>query len=799
MERLSWRGLGARPVLFPTVGMAAGVWLGGGSVSSGAAFLGLAVVLAVGALGLGSRVGGHLCALLSFYCGGVALGAWQASPIIPAGLRPGEPVRLEGVLEEVTRTGESLRVVLAASRAPELAAPAVRFKASLSARAGSGLELLPGQRVQLWARLRPERPPDNPGQGDTYQPRRRRLRLFYGGFDPGRVVVLSAAAPWRGWLEETRSALAARVRALAPGPEAAGLYLALSAGLRSELPDEVEEQFGRSGLAHVLSVSGLHVAALALLCLMLLRWVAVRAWPAARRVDSRRLAAPLCIPLLWGYVVFTGNQPPAVRSALMASAVLLGMALWRRADALNGVCLAALALLAADPASVADLSLRLSFTAVLALILLGPALRELLPVGRPDAASPGWLGYALQKAREAALLALCASAAVTLAGLPLVAGSFHRVSLAGLVSNVICMPLCGLLTVLAAGGAAAFVAWPSVATPLLWAGGWASELLLWAARLFSALPGAAIPVRSMGPASTAAFYAGLLAFALGRGRWRWGAALAPLALAQALVLPALLPGPGLSVTFLSVGHGDATVISSRGHHALVDGGGVPRGADTGRRFVLPFLREEGIDRLDLAVLSHPHPDHALGLVSTLAAIPAERLWLAAGSTDGELSRRVVQAAGGAVVEEVEVGRPAFSLGEARLEVLGPPRDRILLEGVNDQSVVLRIRHGQVTMLLAGDLEEAGEEVLAPGPVTVLKAPHHGSRTSSTPAFVAATRARFVVFCVGAASRFRFPSEEVVERYRAAGARCFRTDLNGAVRFTSDGQDVRAEPFRPGEG
>ncbi len=130
-------------------------------------------------------------------------------------------------------------------------------------------------------------------------------------------------------------------------------------------------------------------------------------------------------------------------------------------------------------------------------------------------------------------------------------------------------------------------------------------------------------------------------------------------------------------------------------------------------------------------------------------------------------------------------------------MLGPPVDRELLEGVNDQSVVLRIRHGAVTVLLPGDIEAPGEESLDPGPVTLLKAPHHGSRTSSSPAFLARVRPRHVVFCVGLDNRFGFPHGEVVERYRALGARCHRTDLEGAITFTSDGQDVRVESFRPG--
>ncbi|HET9450877.1 MAG TPA: MBL fold metallo-hydrolase, partial [Aggregicoccus sp.] len=223
------------------------------------------------------------------------------------------------------------------------------------------------------------------------------------------------------------------------------------------------------------------------------------------------------------------------------------------------------------------------------------------------------------------------------------------------------------------------------------------------------------------------------------------------------------------------------------------------GADTGERFVLPYLKSQRVERLALAVLSHPHPDHALGLRSVLAQLPPQRLWLAAGTADGPLSRQVVAAAGPtARVEEVEAGHAPFALGEATLEVLGPPKERALLEGVNDRSIVLRVRHGEVSVLLAGDVEEEGEEALLPAltPVTVLKAPHHGSRTSSTPALLARLRPRYVVFCVGRANRFGFPHPEVEARYRALGTECLRTDVGGAITLESDGRDVRLVPYLP---
>jgi competence protein ComEC len=599
----------------------------------------------------------------------------------------------------------------------------------------------------------------------------------------------SAAALGR---ERARQERAASTRRVAPSPEAASLFLTLAAGLRADLGDELEQRFSASGLAHVLSVSGLHVALVAVLLLRMLRAGVVLLWRGSRRFDARRVAAPGSIPLVWAYVIFTGNQMPAVRSAVMASAVLIGMAVWRRSDVLNGLSLAAIALIVLDPPCVSDLSTQLSFLAVASLGIVSPAIREMIPLPPPDPRIKGWRGWVAELG-ENALGTLCASVAVVMSSAPLIAETFHRLSLAGLISNIVCLPLCSLLTVLAAGGAAVHLASPWLSWPLLFGGTWASWLLLRAVDFFAALPGASVPVPSLGLACGTLFLLGLFGFALARGRARWIGLLVPASVAL-IVLPRALPHPGLTVTFLSVGHGDAIVMSSRGHHAIVDGGGVPGGADTGSRYVIPFLREKGISSFDLAVLSHPHPDHALGLITTLEAIPTARLWVPRGDVGGELGMKVIAAAGSAQVDEVEAGHPSLSLGEARIEVLGPPEDKVLLKGVNDRSVVLRVQHGDVTFLLTGDIEVAAEERLQPGPATVLKAPHHGSGTSSTQAFVDRVHPRHVVFCVGRRSRFHFPADEVVRRYREVGAQCHRTDLDGAVTFESDGHDVKVQSF-----
>lgn len=787
MQRWSLESVGHRPLVIPVVLFGAGVVFGP-SWGVPAWFLGCVTLgLSAASWWRAPRPGSLWLLLGSALSLGAVLAVLHAHVTFTEG--DGGRVRLEGEIESVREVAEGSAWVVEVSRCNEQPA---RFRVKLFVTHAP--ELFAGQRIIAKAKLKPLVERANPGEWSDTVKRLRHGLTASGSVDGAEVLVLSKASALRQWLGHTQQALVTTVRSLDDDVDATSLLLTLAAGQRAALDDEIEEEFAKSGLAHILSVSGLHVAVLAMAVLGLLRWLLIRLpLRALRRIDARQLAAPLAIPWVWAYVVFTGVQPPAVRSAVMCSLVLLGLCWQRSPDALNALALAAGAMAALDPSSVFDLSVQLSFLAVAALIVLTPVLRAWVPLAMPTQGA-GWRWW-LMRLRETVVQTFTASLAVTLASVPLVLMTFHRLGWAGLLSNVVALPISFVLTLLSAGGAAVFVAAPSWSTPVLWLGLVFSKALLWCAHVFSALPFAAVQLPGPSWAVASLWWLGLLAVAFCPGRWRMMGLSTVVAAMVHLAGPAVAPHHDrLEVSFLSVGHGDSMVVSSAGHHLLIDGGGVPQGADTGRRFVLPFLRQKRIAKLDLAVLSHPHPDHALGLTSALSELPTDRLWLPAGVSEGPLVTDLLEAADVAEVEEVEVGQAPFQLGAAQVEIWGPPNDRVLLEGENDRSVVLLVRHGQVTFLLTGDIEEAAEENLNPGEVTVMKAPHHGSRTSSSAQFVERTHPQFVVFCVGAHNRFGFPHSEIVERYERSGARCYRTDLDGAITFISDGTQVSVETF-----
>src|SRR5262249_1714201 len=236
--------------------------------------------------------------------------------------------------------------------------------------------------------------------------------------------------------------------------------------------------------------------------------------------------------------------------------------------------------------------------------------------------------------------------------LPRCGAAFLRVGWVGWLPTVVAPPVASVLTLACAVTAGMFCVSPSLAAPPLLVASVAARALLAIVRAGAAVPLGTLSLPGFPWPATVVFGLGLLGVALGVRRSGW---VVVLARAAVLGRPLLGPRPPLEVTALPVGHGDALLVSSAGSHLLVDGGGVPDGIDPGARIVLPYLRERGIRRLTAVALSHPHPDHALGLLTVLREVPAERLWLPAGVERGPLVDALLSAAGAARVEWLSAG------------------------------------------------------------------------------------------------------------------------------------------------
>jgi competence protein ComEC len=680
---------------------------------------------------------------------------------------------LEGRIASVPEpTGDRVRFLLRTSDGALLDAFAPRAPWPLAL----------GDRIRLRARLRTPPGARNPGGRDPAA----RLaaagiaRQAFATVPAVRTAAPSPLAP----LERARERFAAAAGAALP-PREAGLVVAIASGDRSGLDPATVASFARSGLAHILAVSGLHLVVVAVGLERLLRGALVRIDALAVRVDPRKAAAAALLPAAAGYALATGAGVPVLRAALAVGVAATGTLLDREAPAANVLALAALALLAGEPAAALDPSFQLTFAAVGGLVLWAGPLRRAIPIAPGRA---GWRRWAL----EPLLAGVCATLAASLATAPVLAFHFRQVPLLGLAANVAGIPVGSALTAVATVAALAATVAPPLAAPLLVAAGPLARALVALSDAAAGPSWGALGLASPGLGGAAGFYALALAAGRARGRRRLAAVLG-----AGLCL--LLPGPlraaaarargGLEVTFLSVGHGDAALLRlPDGAAVLVDGGGSPSGgADPGARDVLPLLRDLGVRRLAAIFVSHPHPDHVLGLAAVAAAIPAEEVFSGGDRGEGD-ARETLEA----LHPRSLVPGDRWERAGVRFDVLGGPREAL---ASNDASLVLRVSYGATSFLLTGDLEEEGEAAaVARGGLAadVVKVPHHGSRRSSTPAFVAAVRPRLAVCSVGAGNRYGFPHEEAVARWRAAGALVLRTD-EGAVRLLSNGVRVRRVP------
>ncbi len=735
--------------------------------------------------------------LLLFSAAGFASSGWRArvggAPALPA-----EQVIEGEILEPPKVDAERVRFLLAVSRRFDGQWSPAQFAVRLSA--SPALPLRQGDQVRALAQL--EAPPAraNPGAADLPGRARAEGVLAYGVVRGTNLAVLGDGSAAQRWAARLREDFARLVEDASGSRPAAALIRALSLGDRADLDPEVNDDFAVSGLAHILSISGLHVAVVAAGLYKLLRWLLGRSERLLLATDVRGLASLFAIPATWAYVAAAGSEVPAVRSGVMVSALLLSRALRRDSDAPTSLGAALLAVLAWDPSALHSLTFQLSFASVAGLMLLSAPLRALVPLAPAPKDAGGWRAR-LRRVLDTALEAACASLAASLATAPLLAAAFHRASLVAVLANAAALPVASALTVLSAAAASLFaLGGPAPSIPLLLLADPLSRALLFLSHLFASMPYASAWLRTPGTLATLAWYGLLLALPLWHWRakiWRPLAIGATAALALCWAVPAARSALSheLRVTFLAVGQGDSTLIQfPDGRSLLIDGGGDPGGRfDPGERIVVPALLELGVRRPDFVALSHPHPDHVLGLLSVLSRLGAGELWTGPNREADLIRQLLAQAERAGASRRVISAGMSFDFGPARLEVLHPDASS-QAEG-NDSSLVLRARLGAVRFLLPGDVEREAERRLLLLPdlaAEVIKVPHHGSETSSSDDFIARVAPHHVVFCLGARNRFGFPRPSIVARYQAAGCQLHRTDRDGAITFSTDGVQLLVE-------
>ena len=621
--------------------------------------------------------------------------------------------------------------------------------------------------------------------------------------DADRIEVLTRGQGLFRTIQDRRERIRQSFLASTTGPGSAILQ-AMVLGEEGGLTEELRDQFMVAGVTHIISISGSHLGMVAVLCFALIRGLLFLLPEALYHrltlyTEPRKIAAWLTLPLVIFYTLLAGGQTATVRSLIMISAGLAALILDRDHALLHSLAFAALVTMIMSPQVVFDISFQLSYLSVLVIAVVVSLGNELGLAA----------GNRFQKIRNSVIMLVAVSLAASLATGPLVARYFNQFSIAGIVSNLFVVPFAGMIVV-PLGLFSAILSLFTHTLPLAGLNQIAGDAFIRLVELFAGLPLAEFHPRTPGvlwigcyAALLASAFASFRLFLLARYRPLEHTQRVPrfiklivLASGAGLIIVSALPFGANEATMLSfpdVGQGDCCVISfASGKTILIDGGGTHDNRfDIGRRIVAPFLWSRGIGKLDVVILSHPHPDHMNGLLYALRKFPVDELWTHGFDDDlpGYAALREIAARKGTPRRIVSVDHGPFLIGNAEVSILHPAEG---FEAVgekayaaeNDRSLVVSIADKNGNYLFPGDIGAHAEHELAGRgqelKCDVLKVPHHGSRSSSTASFLSLTRPTVAVVTAGSDNSYGHPADEVLERYQQSGASIVRTDRDGAV-------------------
>lgn len=733
----------------------------------------------------------------------LAIGVWNAdrqrAPAPPPA--PSGPTILTGcVVESASAASDRFQFTL------ELE-PGFRARVS-TAQPDAALRY--GRLVRVTAKLRAVRGFRNPGAFDLEAWMARRDIYWSGSMGKGAAVQPlpgQCGSAWRRGLESMRASALRRIDELYPGDHyRAAMMRGLLLGDKSGIRKAWIEDFRRTGTYHALVISGSHIT---LVCGLLLLWRRLFGY------GSRTVLLASAL-LAWLYALVAGGDAPVLRSAAGFSLFAVSALLCRRARVLNLLAAVALAFLAVDPGQLFDASFQLSFLAVAAIGAFLPA-PEHRPRETPAQAearlerrlvaetlqmvlripqgmvltSLQWAGHLARGVWDAFRLSLAVQFGLALP----MALYFHRLSATGLTANVLAVPV--VSAAVPVGFAAVFTGWHKPAAMAGWLLDRSRDIVAWHARHEPTWRIADPPLWL-----SLALALSLVALA---ARWprRW--ITAPFCLTF-LVLLVWHPFPPetrtgvLELTAIDVGQGESLLLGlPNGELALVDGGGFPQFGrrtppqlDIGEDVVSPYLWSRGIRRLAVIAVTHLHEDHGGGVAALIENFRPRELWT--GFAPSSSAWRPLAAAAGRCGVKIRVLKQGdqVELGGLLWQTLAPaPEQPWTGKPRNNDSLVFRLRHGRHTFLLTGDIEQGVEERLledaAIPHVDVLKVAHHGSKRSSSDAWLDAMRPEVALLSAGTGNMYGLPNSVVLDELRARHTLVLRTDEDGLVTVRSDGR------------
>jgi len=608
------------------------------------------------------------------------------------------------------------------------------------------------------------------------------------------------------WVYSLRNRLSQTLAKVLPEPQAS-LAQGIILGIRGNIPSWLRADFSHTGTAHLLAISGLHLAIVAGMIL------GIGIWLFGKR---HYIYIWLALGIIWLYTLLTGMHPPVVRGAIMASLFLAAELLGRQRSAFTALAFAAAVMIGISPQILWTASFQMSFVAMAGLIFLAPTFRA---IGRKAVnATLGEDGAALSIANM-----VIDSFSVTLGAIvavwPLIAHYFGIVSLVAPVATFLALPaLPGIIITGALAGGLGLIVLP-IAQVVAWLAWLFLSYMIVVVDVFAVLPLSSIELSSFDTTLIWVYYLALAtaiwlnsnrknltnpmpkaADFVSRLPKKW--VIPPLLVVAILVsvAAATMPDAHLHISFLNVGQGDAILLQKGNQQVLVDGGPNPQAISLGLGNKMPFW-----DRtLDLVILTHPSADHVTGLVEVLQRYKVKQVLYPDLDFESDIYGEWLR-----VIEEKDIeytlaqAGQQIDLGEGVvIKVLNPQIP--LLAGtesdIDNNGVVLNVSLGDVNFLLTADIVWEAEWELTTRRAnltsTVLKVAHHGSDTSTSHEFLAVVDPQLAVISVGKGNPYSHPSDEVIERLEAklGSENIYRTDEQGTIEFTTDGERlwVKAE-------
>lgn len=678
-----------------------------------------------------------------------------------------------------------------------------------------------GDFIRFHCSLKKIRNFNNPG-GFDYEHFMALQGIFVSGFihERSEIILLrkNTANRIRLKLEEFRRYLKEIIRENSFSPEKE-IIEAMTLGNKNEIPADIRDTFSKTGTSHILCISGLHIGMVGATFFLMIFFLLKSSEYLMLRFKIIKLAAASAFIIVLLYAFIAGMGLPVMRATLMAFIFLIALLSGKQYDLYNTLTLAALIILVIFPESLFDISFQLSFISVWAIIFIVPRFNKLPQ--KNISVFPYWI----QSILRYVYLTMIVSFAATVGTLPLIMYYFNRISFVTILANIIAVPLLGTLTLSLSMFFILFSFSTVISGFFVQLASFFTQISINIINKLAALPFSSLSITKPNIIEIAVFYSMIFMMM----QWidkksglprKWSAfrftAIKYLLIIALLFFAADMTyqifkdkwSSDLRVTMIDVGQGNSALVQfPRGKNMMIDGGGFMKSSfDVGKGVVAPLLYKKGIKKVEIAALSHPHPDHLLGLIYILNNFNVREIWKTNLSVNTDVFPDWEKAI---KMNHIRVSllsdkSPEKIMNGVNVSVLWPSDyylkniRNVSYDAENDSSLVLKITYGNISFLFPGDISSEIEKKLVHSGVNlksdVLLIPHHGSNQSSCPEFIHAVSCRYAVASAGKSNVFQHPHPDVIEKYKKAGAEIFSTDQHGTIMFTTDGNNLHVDTF-----